>query len=103
MSKGLGKGYLTEAVKEWHYADMLNRMFLTVEDGKKVSMPRYYKNKIYTKPDREAIGNHLSGPLQDAIMEQVNTDPDYFRNKSEKFKEALRKMHHKSTQNRNLN
>lgn len=30
-------------------------MHLNIEDGKKISMPRYLKNKIYTDEEREQI------------------------------------------------
>jgi len=55
MSKGIGLGYITDAVKQWHHVDRDNRMYLNIEDGKKISMPRYYKNKIYTDLERKQI------------------------------------------------
>lgn len=57
MSKGLGKSYLNQ--KHWHHADLITRMYLPIEGGKKIAMPRYYKEKIYTAVERELIGIHL--------------------------------------------
>lgn len=52
MSKGLGASYLSDAMIKWHLADLENRMYVNVEGGKKVSMPRYYKDRIYTETER---------------------------------------------------
>jgi hypothetical protein len=53
MSKGLGKNYLTPQMISWHHADMANRMYINVGDGKKAAMPRYYKQKLYNELQRE--------------------------------------------------
>lgn len=39
MSKGLGKKYITEEVIFWHHDDINNRMYLPVEDKKKLQYP----------------------------------------------------------------
>jgi len=56
MSKGLGISYLTPKMISWHYADLENRMYVNIPDGKKVSMPTYYKNKMYDEQTRKRIG-----------------------------------------------
>lgn len=58
MSKGLGKNYLTPEMKKWHENDLLNRTYLTTSDHKKITMPRYYKDKLYSEADRETIAQH---------------------------------------------
>lgn len=45
-------------MRDWHYSDLKNRMYCTTEDGKKISMPRYYKDKLYHESQRKAIGVH---------------------------------------------
>lgn len=55
MSKGLGMNYITMAMMRWHMADLENRMYCTLNDGKKVAMPRYYKNKLYYQEERDRI------------------------------------------------
>lgn len=55
MSKRLGASYLTNNMIKYHLADPENRMFCTVEDGVKLSMPRYYKDKIYNSENKEKI------------------------------------------------
>lgn len=49
FSKGLGLGYLTTPVYYYHTADYDNPVMWSVVDGRKVALPRYYKNKIFTK------------------------------------------------------
>lgn len=53
MSKKLGVSYLTEAMISWHKANLEDRMYCPDLDGKKVCMPRYYKDKIYEDSERE--------------------------------------------------
>lgn len=65
MSKGLGQSYLTQNMLNWHHGDLLNRMYCTIEDGKKIAMPRYYKERIYNTEERELVGSHQ---LQQIIL-----------------------------------
>ncbi len=47
MSKGMGMGYLTPAMKNYYQQ---RKLFCIVrENGQIISMPRYYKQKIFTK------------------------------------------------------
>lgn len=55
MSKGIGANYLTSAMCEWHKADVAERVYCALPDGKKAPMCRYYKDKLYTKEERERI------------------------------------------------
>lgn len=55
MSKGLGKSYLTAAMMQWHLSDMHNRQYVVGADGKKFSLPRYYKDKLLTLQDKEIL------------------------------------------------
>lgn len=56
MSKGLGLDYLTPQAIRWHLDDPTERMYLPLKDGKKVSMPRYYKERIYWPSLQKAVG-----------------------------------------------
>lgn len=49
---GLGAGYLSPAMVAWHKEDRRNYAIL---DGKKRHLPRYYKEKIFSKIDRVRI------------------------------------------------
>ena len=61
MSKGLGKNYLTEAMIKYHKHDdfMLDRAFIGIKDGKKIALPRYYKDKLYNDFDKFRISEHM--------------------------------------------
>ena len=59
MSKKMGMNYLTPQMIFYHRNDLLNRMYITLKDGKKIAMPRYYKDKIYTQNEKEQIGNYM--------------------------------------------
>ncbi len=59
MSKGLGQNYLTKQMIKWHKADLNNRMYVPIEDGKKIAMPRYYKDKMYTEQEKDKINQHM--------------------------------------------
>lgn len=98
MSKGLGKNYLTSTMLDWHNADLLNRMYCNLTDGKKIGMPRYYKQKIYTDADREHIGTHTRA-AQLARATLLEEDPNYYRDKFESDKAKFEKMY----KNANLN
>lgn len=52
MSKGLGKNYLSEEKIKWHKED-INRNYVVREDGVKVALPRYYREKIYDEQERK--------------------------------------------------
>lgn len=56
MSKGLGLSYIKPAIFNWHHADAENRMYCNLKDGKKIAMPRYYKQKLYSDELRKKIG-----------------------------------------------
>lgn len=65
MSKGLGASYLTKQMIRWHKDDLYQRMYVPLLDGKKIAMPRYYKEKIYSKLQRQLIGNHMRLTMDD--------------------------------------
>jgi hypothetical protein len=77
MSKGLGLCYITNNSSKWHLNDLENRLYLNIEDNKKISMPRYYKDKIYNKEQRGILKafhtEKLTKELKDlAYSEHVN-------------------------------
>ncbi len=53
MSKRLGKSYLDKDVTSYHRKG--NVMFLRNPDGFTISMPRYYKEKLWTKQERRKL------------------------------------------------
>jgi hypothetical protein len=70
MSKHLGENYITPAMVAYHRADLNNRMYCNLKDGKKIAMPRYYKDKIYTQKERDQISEAVRDKLRDDIYKQ---------------------------------
>lgn len=65
MSKGMGKNYLTSEMIWWHKKDILNRMYCIIPQsgGKKIAMPRYYRDKIYSGWQILRINNHIENQV----------------------------------------
>lgn len=57
FSKGLGLGYLTNNVYEYHTCDYDDPQLFSYIEGKKVSLPRYYRLKIFTKFQMRVYAN----------------------------------------------
>lgn len=109
MSKGLGENYLTPQMIAWHHADLTERMYLNLEGGKKISMPRYYKNKIYDDDWQRPLIAHSSmlkaRIRQDEIeaeMVKLYGEHDWRRVKAETDFYSFQKMYKNANKNRNL-
>lgn len=59
FSKGIGLGYLSKAVYDYHTEDYENPVLTSVVDGKQVALPRYYRKKIFTKHQMRKEGEKL--------------------------------------------
>jgi hypothetical protein len=68
MSKKLGLNYLSEKIINYHRAD-IERNFITLEDGKKISLPRYFREKIWTESERRTQADKLAEKFK-AIEDQ---------------------------------
>lgn len=91
MSKGLGANYLTDNMVKWH-KDVLNlRMYCNLPDGKKISMPRYYKDKIYTEDERSVIAFFTRQKML-LELEKKEQNPNYYIEKFYADEAAFRKM-----------
>jgi hypothetical protein len=44
-------------MKKWHRAALVDRVYVPAPDGVKMSMPRYYKEKIYSGVERAVIAS----------------------------------------------
>lgn len=79
MSKGLGKSYLTDAMVKWHKDIIEERMYCNLYDGKKVAMPRYYKEKIYSEDERKRISEAVAKKMIDeAYLDYQKSTPEEF-------------------------
>lgn len=93
MSKGLGISYLTEAMLEWHLSDMENRMYVNLTDGKKATMARYYKDKIYWPLERCQIARAAEKKLLIEAQKEVFHDRLY-QDKKEMVAASNRRLEH---------
>nr|QJB19014.1 MAG: replication initiator protein [Microvirus sp.] len=61
MSKGLGANYLSPTMIAYHREEraLKDRMHCVLLDGKKIAMPRYYKDKLYSTLQRTTAGVEL--------------------------------------------
>lgn len=101
MSKRLGRSYLSQQTLNWHKADLLNRMYVPIEDGKKIAMPRYYKDKIYSELEREQVAlynkQRICEELDLEILEAMSKGADgyalYIHNKKEGVLASYQRMY----------
>lgn len=61
---GIGSNYLTKEMIEWHRAERRNYMDI---QGEKRHLPRFYKEKIFSKIDRVRIANR-------AVRDSIETE-----------------------------
>lgn len=80
MSKGLGKRYLKYATK-FHKSNFTTEM--TKEDGVKQIMPRYYRDKIFTKEEKKVL-NEINQEKQ-----KVNELDVFYENEKRKYKKIM--------------
>lgn len=64
MSKKLGISYINQNMKKWHKRDLTERYYIPLKDGKKIAMPRYYKEKIYNVTQRAIISQAQKNKLE---------------------------------------
>lgn len=107
MSKGIGANYCSDNMKQWHIADLTKRMYCVIEDGKKMSMPRYYKDRIYNEDQREtvamAMGYELSLQRDKYEADMLKTYGENWRHyEIERHKHSFTKMQNNAGKNKNL-
>lgn len=94
MSKGLGLSYLSKQMVHWHKADTENRAYLNFNGGHKTSMPRYYREKIYSTKDKDAISlKRSTDQSTKAARLQIPDLHAYERDKAQAKARAYHKMH----------
>lgn len=98
MSKGLGLSYLEnkEAV-EWHMADPVNRMYCVAQGGAKLSMPRYFKDRLYYEQERANIAAAQAIIQNQKQLEKLeNYSSKDFRNEMAAIDAAFDRMYQSS-------
>lgn len=94
MSKGIGESYITPKTERYHKADLVNRMCLTIENGKKIAMPRYYKDKIYTESQRVQIASWAKQKSEQTAekIQRAYRGKNYVWDKTEADLQSFRKQ-----------
>lgn len=106
MSKGIGISYVSDEMVKWHKANLLERMHIVIEDGKKISMPRYYRNKIYNEKERKRI-LYLNVPkMKELAREKLEAEKkmygeNYVEVSVQRDMDKVKKFHKKALENRN--
>lgn len=74
---------------------MVNRVYVNVGDGKKATMARYYKNKMYSDEERKLIAETGMERMLDSQFDEVvknADDKNYYSNRREAVKAAYKKQ-----------
>jgi len=82
-SKGIGKEYLTPSMIAWHKADLIKRAYIAGQGDIRIPMPRYFKDKIYTKEEKAQIGEYMQ---QTTESRDFKTLKEYQKINAEKMK-----------------
>lgn len=93
MSKGIGKQYLNEEQLNWHYADPL-RQYAVTDTGKKITLPRYYKERIYTIDEREAVNEYYKALEHNDLVVLSTEDMEKLAHQKRKIAENPRNFRH---------
>jgi len=103
MSKGLGSNYLTSKMVKWHKNDIEQRMYCNIKGNKKIAMPRYYKDKIYSDFDKIRISNHIKEIAEKEEKKLINEiGENYQQIIVERHINAFEKMYKNAEKNRHL-
>lgn len=83
MSKGLGANYLSDQMIG--YYKRINKPFITTHGGQRLSMPRYYKEKIFTEADKLHQKNEIKQFLEEnPTFKDDRSAFNYFKQQIEK-------------------
>lgn len=96
MSKGIGKNYLSKNMVKWHKNDLENRFYCNLQDGKKIAMPRYYKDKIYTESERKRVAFFTRQKMERNLLEELEKDPNYWDKKAKTDLNKIQKHKYKT-------
>lgn len=78
MSKFLGINYVTENTKRWHHQRLLERFYVNIEGGIKASMPRYYRDKIYSRDQLSEVIGYQKGVQELRQYDAYKPNPERF-------------------------
>lgn len=100
MSKGLGKSYV-DKWSDWHHASP-DRWHSVRPNGVKISLPRYYVDKLFSDVERE---HHYSLVKSKLVVDQLQKQEDfeisnpgvnYYRNEIDRINGNINRFHRRS-------
>lgn len=103
MSNGIGKEYLTKMTK-YHVERSNSHCHYTKEGGQKVTLPRYYRDRTYTKGQMLARSNKIQSELylkEQKEIDEHSSPNKYFKTLFER-KEAKKRQIQQSIKQRKL-
>jgi len=89
MSKLLGANYLTDSIIKYHKEGKIG--FLTEKGGAILSLPRYYKNKLFSKLERQEIAAEMQQIASYKFDKLFNDATHELNYKKEQYKKQDRK------------
>lgn len=97
MSKGIGLNYITHNMICYHKEDLENRVCVPLTDGKIASMPRYYKDRIYTSEQKGYLKGYFEWLTPIIELEEREkypnlTDRQYQQMKNDQVKALAQKF-----------
>lgn len=69
MSKGIGKNYLSPQMKKWHKRKRAN--FVSWGDGIPSPMARYYRDKIFSKMEKQVMGLEMEAKIDERFKSEL--------------------------------
>lgn len=95
MSQGIGRQYVEKYRK--HHEDDIERAYVVSLGGLKQSMPRYYKDKLYTKTEKALIAimskpKELVSQADYLFLNSKKTESDYYRYLEQFKNDTCRKL-----------
>lgn len=86
MSKGLGARYLSNTIKKFHN-ERLDECYVTQSGGRKISMPRYYKERLFEKEALQRLRLSLKRVSKKRAKEMIS---EFIRRFPDKDYESLK-------------
>lgn len=86
MSKKLGDNYLTPEKIKWHKQGKTERFCITIVGGKKIAIPRYYKQKIWNAPELQLLGAQIADQADKNYAGKTNQQKLAIDKNSEDFR-----------------
>lgn len=112
MSKGLGASYLTDEIRKYHSQSPEQSSCIIIEGGKKIAMPRYYREKLFNEEKRKQLSEywreyHIQEMLSEKEYQKfIHLSPEKFiktlNEKNSAIEAAYQRMYYKANKNRHL-